>query len=119
MLLQRQRLYKCRLSGSIKCNNRSIKSAIAKGESIQLIGFDTFSISESLARTGRNPHTDKEIQIAAKKVAKFKPGKDLDYAINRKYRRNGVWFLISFKSKIVRVFKLRLKYPPNLLTSTI
>ena len=34
-----------------------------------------------LARTGRNPQTGKEIKIAAKKVAKFKPGKALDEAV--------------------------------------
>ncbi len=60
----------------------AIKGALAKGESIQLIGFGTFSISERSARTGRNPQTGKEIQIAAKKVAKFKPGKALDEAVN-------------------------------------
>ncbi|MBM3435974.1 MAG: DNA-binding protein, partial [Bacteroidetes bacterium] len=29
------------------------------------------------ARTGRNPQTNKEIKIAAKKVVKFKPGSEL------------------------------------------
>ncbi len=55
----------------------TVKDAMAKGESIQLIGFGTFSVSERSARTGRNPQTGKEIQIAAKKVAKFKAGKAL------------------------------------------
>lgn len=53
----------------------STKEALAKGDSIQLIGFGSFSVSERAARTGRNPQTGKEIKIAAKKVAKFKPGK--------------------------------------------
>jgi DNA-binding protein HU-beta len=60
----------------------SIKDALAKGESTQLIGFGTFSITERAARTGRNPQTGKEIQIAAKKVVKFKAGKALDEAVN-------------------------------------
>lgn len=59
----------------------AIKGALAKGDSVQLIGFGTFSISERSARTGRNPQTGKEIQIPAKKVAKFKPGKALDEAV--------------------------------------
>lgn len=58
------------------------KETLAKKESIQLIGFGTFSISERSARTGRNPQTGKEIQIAAKNVAKFKAGKALDESIN-------------------------------------
>lgn len=59
----------------------SIKGALAKGDGVQLIGFGTFSVSERSARTGRNPQTGKEIQIPAKKVAKFKPGKALDEAV--------------------------------------
>lgn len=59
----------------------AIKGALSKGENIQLIGFGTFSVSERAARTGRNPQTGKEISIAAKKVAKFKPGKALDEVI--------------------------------------
>ncbi len=60
----------------------TVKDAMAKGESIQLIGFGTFSVSERSARTGRNPQTGKEIQIAAKKVVKFKAGKALDEVVN-------------------------------------
>ncbi len=67
---------------ALNATTEAIKNALAKGKSIQLIGFGTFSISERSARTGRNPQTGKEIQIAAKKVAKFKPGKALDEAVN-------------------------------------
>ncbi|WP_435873444.1 HU family DNA-binding protein [Plebeiibacterium marinum] len=67
---------------ALNATTEAIKNALAKGESVQLIGFGTFSISERAARTGRNPQTGKEIQIAAKKVAKFKPGKALDETIN-------------------------------------
>ncbi len=58
------------------------KETLAKKESIQLIGFGTFSINERAARTGRNPQTGKEIQIKAKNVAKFKAGKALDEKLN-------------------------------------
>ncbi len=67
---------------ALNATTEAIKNALSKGESVQLIGFGTFSISERAARTGRNPQTGKEIQIAAKKVAKFKPGKALDETIN-------------------------------------
>ena len=45
---------------------------------LALVGFGTFSVVEKSARTGINPATKQQIQIAAKKVAKFKPGADLD-----------------------------------------
>ncbi len=67
---------------ALTATTEAIKNALAKGESVQLIGFGTFSVSERAARTGRNPQTGKEIQIAAKKVAKFKPGKALDEKVN-------------------------------------
>lgn len=60
----------------------AIKGALAKGGSVQLIGFGTFSVGQRSARTGRNPQTGKEIKIAAKKVAKFKAGKALSDAVN-------------------------------------
>jgi len=56
--------------------------ALKTGDKISLIGFGSFSISERAARTGRNPQTGKEIQIAAKKVVKFKAGSELSDAVN-------------------------------------
>jgi DNA-binding protein HU-beta len=52
------------------------------GGKVTLIGFGTFSISEREARTGRNPQTGASIKIGAKKVVKFKPGKELSDAVN-------------------------------------
>ena len=49
-----------------------------KDGKISLVGFGTFSVSERAARQGINPATKKPIKIAAKKVAKFKAGADLD-----------------------------------------
>ena len=68
---------------ALNATTQAIKGALAKGESIQLIGFGTFSVNERAARTGRNPQTGKEIQIAAKKVVKFKTGKALDEAVQQ------------------------------------
>ena len=55
----------------------SVKEALKGGESVQLIGFGTFSVAERAARTGKNPRTGEQIKIAAKKVAKFKAGAGL------------------------------------------
>ena len=57
-------------------------SALKKGDRLSLIGFGSFSISKRSARTGRNPQTGKEIQIAAKNVVKFKAGAELSKSVN-------------------------------------
>ena len=60
----------------------AVADALGKGENVQLVGFGTFSVSARAARTGKNPHTGAKIQIAAKKVAKFKAGKALADKVN-------------------------------------
>ena len=59
----------------------STTDALKGGERVALIGFGSFSVTERSARTGRNPQTGKEIQIAAKKVVKFKAGAELSGAV--------------------------------------
>ncbi len=44
---------------------------------VTLVGFGTFSVSKRAARNGRNPQTGATIKIKAKRVAKFKAGKEL------------------------------------------
>lgn len=60
----------------------SITGALKAGESVNLIGFGTFDVRERAARTGRNPRTGEEIQIAAAKNPAFKAGKALKDAVN-------------------------------------
>ena len=55
----------------------AIKDALVAGDKVSLVGFGTFSVSERPAREGINPATKEKIQIAAKKVAKFKAGAEL------------------------------------------
>jgi len=58
-----------------------ITKALKKGDRVALVGFGSFSVSKRKARTGRNPQTGKPIQIAPRKVAKFKPGSELSKAV--------------------------------------
>lgn len=60
----------------------AIKDALVAGDKISLVGFGTFSVNERPAREGINPATKEKIQIAAKKVAKFKAGVELNDALN-------------------------------------
>jgi len=62
----------------------SIAGALRGGDKVTLVGFGTFSVVQRGARTGRNPRDNKPIKIAAKKVAKFKPGKKLADDVNGK-----------------------------------
>jgi DNA-binding protein HU-beta len=61
----------------------TITKTLKKGDKISLVGFGTYSVSKRAARMGRNPQTGKAIKIAAKKVAKFKAGTDLNKTINK------------------------------------
>ena len=55
----------------------STTAALKNEDRVALVGFGSFSVSTRAARKGRNPQTGKEINIAAKKVVKFKAGADL------------------------------------------
>ena len=68
---------------ALDATTAAIKDALVEGDKIQLVGFGTFSVNERPAREGINPATKAKIQIAAKKVAKFKAGAELADAINK------------------------------------
>lgn len=59
-----------------------ITKALKSGDKVSLVGFGSFTISKREARIGRNPQTGGEVQIAAKKVVKFKPGAELAEKVN-------------------------------------
>ncbi|MDR3213047.1 MAG: HU family DNA-binding protein [Azoarcus sp.] len=55
----------------------TVAKALRHGESVTLIGFGTFYVSERAERNGLNPRTGKAIRIAAANVPKFRAGKGL------------------------------------------
>ena len=55
----------------------NITKTLKKGNKVTLVGFGTFSVTKRSSRKGRNPQTGDEIKIPAKKVVKFKAGKEL------------------------------------------
>ena len=59
----------------------AIVKAVAKGDTVTLIGFGTFKSSKRAARTGRNPQTGKELKIAATTVARFTAGAGFKTAV--------------------------------------
>ena len=60
----------------------AISGALKEGDKVAILGFGTFSVNERPAREGINPATKEKIQIAAKKVVKFKAGAELVAGVN-------------------------------------
>lgn len=60
----------------------SIVDALKSGEKVELRGFGSFRLQGRKPRRGRNPKTGEAVQVPAKKVPYFKPGKDLMDLIN-------------------------------------
>ena len=60
----------------------SIIETLNRGEKIELRGFGSFRVRERGARRGRNPKTGAPVDIPAKRVPYFKPGKELKELIN-------------------------------------
>jgi DNA-binding protein HU-beta len=60
-----------------------VTSSVAGGDKVQMPGFLSFERAERAARTGRNPATGAEIQIAAATVPKVKVGKSFKDAVNK------------------------------------
>jgi len=61
------------LDAFIETVTRNVK----KKDGVKLVGFGTFTSSQRKARVGRNPQTGEEIQIPARRVPVFRPGKEL------------------------------------------
>lgn len=59
----------------------AVTSTLREGGKVTLVGFGTFSVSKRIERNGRNPQTGQSIKIKAKRVAKFKAGKELSARI--------------------------------------
>jgi DNA-binding protein HU-beta len=62
----------------------TIEKSVAKGKKVTLVGFGTFENRKRAARTGRNPQTGKTIQISAKTVPVFTPGKKFKELVAKK-----------------------------------
>ena len=74
---------KSQAADSLDAFINAVGSALSPGGKITFVGFGTFSVSKRAARKGRNPQTGKEINIKAKKVAKFKAGLELAKKVNK------------------------------------
>lgn len=62
---------------SVKVLVDTMTRALAKGQRIEIRGFGSFDLNERPPRIGRNPKTGASVQVPAKHVPHFKPGKEL------------------------------------------
>lgn len=60
----------------------TVVGELKQGGSVNLVGFGSFKVTKRAAREARNPRTGAKINIPARKVPSFKPGKDLKDAVN-------------------------------------
>jgi integration host factor subunit beta len=68
---------------TVKCILDSLSGKLAKGGRVELRGFGSFCLHYKPARKARNPKTGKIINIPAKYVLHFKPGKELREKVNK------------------------------------
>ncbi len=59
-----------------------ISAALARGERVEIRGFGSFALHHRPARIGRNPKTGAAVEIPAKSVPHFKPGKEMREKVN-------------------------------------
>lgn len=76
-IAEQANLTKAQAKAALDATVAAITNAVAEGDKVTLIGFGTFAVSEKSARTGINPRTKETINIAARKVVKFKAGAEL------------------------------------------
>ena len=69
---------------AVNAITENIKASLSKGNDVTLVGFGSFTTVKRAARTGRHPQTGKPLKIAAKVVPKFRPGKALREAVDKK-----------------------------------
>jgi DNA-binding protein HU-beta len=62
----------------------AVKDGLKDGGKVTFVGFGTFSVAERKARAGRNPKTGEVVEVPAKRVPHFKPGKELKAMVEGK-----------------------------------
>ena len=72
---------------SVKVLVDTMTRTLARGQRIEIRGFGSFDLNHRPPRTGRNPKTGEKVEVPAKYVPHFKPGKELrervDLSLNK------------------------------------
>jgi integration host factor subunit beta len=70
------------IEGVVSALFDSITEQLATGGRVELRGFGAFSTRQRDARVGRNPRTGASVDVDAKRVPYFKPGKEMRVRLN-------------------------------------
>ncbi len=81
-MVEKTGLSKVDAESAYKALVETVTECLKAGDSLALVGFGTFSVSQRAARTGKNPRTGEPLEIPAATTPKFKPGKGLKDAVN-------------------------------------
>lgn len=81
-IADRTDLSKAQATAALNAMIDAIAEALGKGETVSLVGFGTFKVSERAKRAGRNPQTGETLVVPAAKVPRFSAGKALKDAVN-------------------------------------
>lgn len=76
-IAQETGLNKSQATRALDATLDAIQSALQQGDEVRLTGFGTFKVSETKARTGRNPRTGEPLNIAAGRRPSFTAGSRL------------------------------------------
>lgn len=77
-------LNKSQANRALDATLTAISGALGKGDEVRLTGFGTFRVSNTKARTGRNPRTGTPINIAAGRRPGFTPGSRLRESVQKR-----------------------------------
>ena len=67
---------------AVNCLLKHMANALAQGQRIEIRGFGGFDLHHRAPRRARNPMTGEAVQLPAKVVLHFKPGKDMKDRVN-------------------------------------
>ena len=81
-IAEKAELSKADSEKALKAFIETVEGALKKGDKVQLVGFGTFEVKKTAARTGHNPRTGEKLKIKASKTPKFKAGKAFKDALN-------------------------------------
>jgi len=76
-----RQISKVQAARTIDCFLDHITRALKKGDRASLVGFGTFTVVKRRARKGRNPQTGEAINIPARRVSRFTPGRAMKAAL--------------------------------------
>ncbi len=77
MISKETKMPKASCKNALEAFIKVVEGSLKKNKPVVLTGFGTFEVIKRKERIGVNPATGEKMKIAAKKVPKFKPGKQL------------------------------------------